>query len=140
MRQYRAIPIGGKEFVYGSLVNIKNHRFFIVPVETTLTPLNSGFEYPDIFIEVISETVGRYTGLKDIDKTEIYASDKIETPNWGTVAVEWSEEKAMYGFWYTSNWGKSWCSLWKAQGDCKVIGNAVPPLMYQKIVEGLVAR
>ena len=114
MRNYRGLTKDGK-WVYGWYVNNPHGNTHII-----IEPIDYAVEDRH---DVIPETVGRYTGLKDIDKTEIYASDKIETPNWGTVAVEWSEEKAMYGFWYTSNWGKSWCSLWKAQGDCKVIGN-----------------
>ena len=134
MRPYRGLTKDGK-WVYGNLIvnnaydlNDGTHKpepmhTYIRERDYTWVNDPNNKRWTHISYEVIPETVGRYTGLKDIDKTEIYASDKIETPNWGTVAVEWSEEKAMYGFWYTSNWGKSWCSLWKAQGDCKVIGN-----------------
>lgn len=95
MRPYRAIPIGGKDFVCGSLVNIKNRRYFIVPIDTTLTPLNSDFEYPDIFIEVIPETKGQQVGRKDKKGMEIYEGDKLQGLH-GQYPIVWNEERAIF--------------------------------------------
>ena len=111
MRPYRGLTKDGK-WIKGWFVSLYGFAY-IVP-EDAITLCGEA---------VIPETVGQYTSLTDIEKEDIYAGDKLETSNWGIVTVEWSETKAMFGFWYKSNWGKGWCQFWKVQGFCKVIGN-----------------
>lgn len=66
MRPYRAIPIGGKDFVYGWYVENWNHGVFS---KATGSYIIDKFGTWHI---VIPETVGQYTGLKDKKRTEEY--------------------------------------------------------------------
>ena len=73
MRKYRAIPINGKDFVYGWYVPVGEKCFMfgkdIITPEifvSTKPPLSSVG-----VIEVIPETVGQSTGLKDKDGEDL---------------------------------------------------------------------
>ena len=73
MRQYRAIPIDGKDFVYGWYVyrhesDWDGHDKYIHQIHTK--------EWNE-FIEVIPETVGQSTGRKDKNGKEIYYDSDI---------------------------------------------------------------
>ncbi len=76
MRPYRAIPIGGKDFVYGWYTEAKDYykekKHFIILNNSRFYPfvdcdekVIEPREYSINIIEVIPETVGQQTGLKD---------------------------------------------------------------------------
>ena len=106
MRPYRAIPIGGKDFVYGWYTEAKDYykekKHFIILNNSRFYPFVDGAEkiiepreYSVNIIEVIPETVGQQVGLRDKNNTdngtEIYASDIIETSAGTVYTVEWAK-------------------------------------------------
>ena len=77
MRQYRAIPIDGKDFVYGWYVyrhesDWDGHDKYIHQIHTK--------EWNE-FIEVIPESVGQQVGEQDNKDQEIYKGDCFKTSN-----------------------------------------------------------
>ena len=87
MRPCRAIPIDGKDFVYGWYFErgkdayIINNEGFLHP-HIAQPPLKKGPMVlcltEEHFIEAIPETVGQQIGIPDKNKKEIYAGDEIE--------------------------------------------------------------
>ncbi len=84
MRPYRGIPIDGKDFVFGWLYKCNDKAYILHKHDATLPDYNLvryAIHHEDMnvcFIEVIPETVGQATGLKDKkDKgeKEVYEGD-----------------------------------------------------------------
>ncbi len=108
MRQYRAIPIGGKDFVYGWYCRTQEHSYTDGGHPKRHFIIQDNAEYmldrtePNVFditeaIAVIPETVGQQVGLKDKKRTkefpegqEIYKGDIVE---FNVVVPIWDEEK-----------------------------------------------
>ena len=90
MRPYRAIPVGGKDFVYGSYTHVHD-----VDGNPSIIPTGK-----NVFVSVIPETVGQSTGLHDKNGRgdEIYAGSLVwRVDSKDTYAVIW---RKVHGQWW----------------------------------------
>lgn len=75
MRPYRAIPIDGKDFVYGWYVELEDEHYIIPDTASICYGVKimvSEYDFIEDFVKVIPETVGQQTGFTDINNKEAY--------------------------------------------------------------------
>lgn len=132
MRPYRGIPIYGKDFVYGWYIKLGNHH--LIADETTDWDNAGEVGVIEIegLIEVIPETLGQQTGLRDKNGTKIYRGDicKVLFGEQELIYVcEWYEEIGAWVFRGNGEW-LMWEDVFET---CEIIGNKAqnPDLLEQ---------
>ena len=130
--KFRAKPcyMGGNQqaWVYGTFQYIAQRR--VRPGATdngTLEPRNDKGRIVDLYgteTEVLCDTVGQFTGLRDINGKEIYEGDIIRFVN-GQMKVngEWVDNEFIYTVEYSEVAFCGVSGLSKALGAVEVIGN-----------------
>lgn len=125
MRSYRAIPIGRKDFEYGSYVSVVGKHYIVRKAQTLLHSL---YPVPYVrLIEVIPETVGQSTGVPDKNDAKIYKGDKIEYCGHKLYEVVW-DSCAYYKLREinpdTPEWKRDCIDFVEtAKGELEIIGN-----------------
>jgi len=122
--QFRGKRTDNGEWVYGVPVIGITSGVFMVWIESEAKRGRGELSLKDVVrqAEVIPETVGQYTGLKDKNGEEIYEGDIVLCEIYSKEYMGLVEYTNNYGFYYLSGMGRSDTELWGCN-EREVIGN-----------------
>lgn len=100
--KFRGKRIDNDKWIIGDLISCPDGRYEIVSHEEI--PLNfSALATAEISFEVDPETVGQFTGRKDINGSDLYPGDLIQTPDLKTCDVihriYWDKKTCGFKLW-----------------------------------------
>lgn len=86
--KYRALAVTG-EMVYGSYIHSPKNKGCLN--EHRIYEHSTGIEH-----DIIIETIGQFTGLKDIGQDDIYEGDIVLTPTKKMMCISWTKHYASF--------------------------------------------
>ncbi len=95
---FRGKRLDNGEWMYGFLVEIYDGRKFIIPPKSGCFRKSPYIPYR---YEINPESIGEYTGLKDVKNKEVYEDDIVLQNSGSKAVIEWSPMASQWWMRYT---------------------------------------